>query len=172
MSRGIREIVMWNVVLLLQIVLLFYFRPTEQYVPYIYPLLLIGIPLKYSRVSLLFVAFFVGLFIDVFCNSFGVHAFSSVFFMYISPYVAGLFAGSYSDETKAVLPVCVGWSNYIFIMILLLLMYHLIVVILWEFSFVNLWENIQKGLISTLYALGISVIVVALFTPRKEDVDG
>lgn len=172
MNKFIKNIVLWGGVLLLQLLLLFYFRPTEHYVPYIYMYMLIGLPLHFSRVKTLFIAFLLGILIDIFCNSFGVHAFSAVFVAYITPSVASLFINLYGDETKIINPTYTGWINYILILIVLLFVYHLLVVFLWQFSLSDFWNILYQILISTSYALGIFIVITILFSRSKDGIDG
>lgn len=53
---------------------------------YVYPLALILIPLNWPRAIVLLVAFFYGLGIDIFYDSFGMHAAASVFTVFIRTY--------------------------------------------------------------------------------------
>lgn len=172
MSKVVRKIILWGGVLLLQLLLLFYIRPLEGFVPYIYILLLIGLPLKISRVKLLWASFFLGLFIDIFCNSFGIHAFSSVFIMYMLPGIVGVFANTYGDETVAIHPACIGWLNYIVIVGILMLVYHFVVIFLWYFSIDGFWQSIQVVFFSSALSLLLSIVITILSIPPKENING
>ena len=57
---------------------------------YIYPLIIILLPLSYSKSSLLLIAFIIGLIIDYFYQSIGVHSSSLVLIAFMRPYILSL----------------------------------------------------------------------------------
>ena len=52
---------------------------------YIYPLLLIMLPIRINKLALLFIAFFLGLLVDLFYMTPGVHAAASVLIAFLRP---------------------------------------------------------------------------------------
>ena len=57
-----------------------------------YPLFIILLPTRYSTISVMIIAFFTGLFVDVFYDSIGVHAAACVFLAFIRPLAFNIFS--------------------------------------------------------------------------------
>lgn len=60
--------------------------------PYVYPIILLVLPAETSRLSLLFIGFFLGLGVDLFENSMGTHAFATTLIGYSRPWFVRLVA--------------------------------------------------------------------------------
>jgi rod shape-determining protein MreD len=86
--RGVIKYGYMFIVLVLVQVLIFNQVQLFGYInPFIYILFIMLLPLNTPRYILLFSGFFLGLTIDVFSNSLGMHAAASVFIAYIRPFV-------------------------------------------------------------------------------------
>lgn len=172
MNNFLKNTLWWIGLLALQLILLFYFRPTLVYTPYIYIVLLFRIPISFPKINLLLIAFFTGLLIDIFTNSLGIHAFAAVFIAYIFPYIASLLSHQVFNNEVAFTLKSMGYIRYGIALFLLFLTYHLLVLFLWNFSFEMLIHNILKAFVSSLSALLITFVIYSLLKPQKEEENG
>lgn len=172
MNNILRNILWWGGILLLQMVLIFYFRPTMIYTPYIYLLLLFRISSNVSRIGLLLVAFFAGLLMDTFTNSWGVHTFSAVFIAFVLPLFVNLFSEHPINEEVKFLPQTMGELRYGIAICLLFFFYHSIALLLWNFSSGLLFYQLLKAFLSSTIACGIAFLLHSLFKRKKEEDDG
>ncbi len=90
-SNIVKNIVRFVFVLLLQVLVLKQVGLSWNGVNYlnifIYPLLILLLPIKINRSLLLIIAFFIGLFVDIFYDSPGLHASSAVLMAFFHKYV-------------------------------------------------------------------------------------
>ncbi len=173
MSRVLTNIFWWVGLLLLQFALLFYFRATLVYTPYIYVFLLLRFPKSFTTIGLLFLAFFTGFGIDIFTNSWGIHAFSAVFIVFIFKSITAIFAQQSLDEEVELSTRSMGTFRYALALFSLFFIYHLLVIFLWNFSFDLIFYNISKTFLSTLIASFIIFLLLSLFNKtRKEEENG
>ncbi len=173
MNKILTNIVWWIGLLLLQFILLFYFRVTLVYTPYIYLLLLFTLPRSLSTIKSLLVAFITGFGLDIFTNSWGIHAFSAVFVIFIFKTFTNTFARQQLSNEDTYFSIrSMGAFQYNLVLFALLLIYHLIVIFLWNFSFDLLIYNITKAFFSTLIASFITLLILVLLKNSKEEENG
>lgn len=172
MNKFLRNTAWWIGILLLQMVLIFYFSPTMVYTPYIYLLLLFRASNSLSRISLLILAFFTGLLIDTFTNSWGVHTFSAVFTAFSLPLFVSTFSQQSLSEEAKLSPRAMGSLRYGVAILLLFFIYHFIVLLLWNFSFQLVFHQLLKALISSVIACLLVALLYNIFKPQKEEDNG
>lgn len=172
MNSFLRNTFWWIGLLLLQMTLIFYFRPTMVYTPYIYLLLLLRIPNSFPRIGFLFVAFLTGLLIDTFTNSWGIHAFSAVFIAFSLPTLISLFSEQNLTEKAIFSPQSMGGLRYGLVLFLIFLFYHTLVLLLWNFSFHLIFHQLLKALISSVFAWLIIILIHIIFKSKAEESDG
>ncbi len=172
MNRFLTNIIWWIGLLSLQFILLFYFRATLVYTPYIYIFLLFGLPKSFKTSVFLFLAFFIGFGIDIFTNSWGIHAFSAVFIIFIFKSIANIFAQQSLDEEIEFSVKSMGAFRYALVLFILFFIYHILVIFLWNFSFDLLIYNISKAFVSAIIASFIILLLVSLLKTRKEEENG
>lgn len=172
MNNFFKNIAWWAGILILQMVFLFYFRPTMVYTPYIYLILLFRIPNSFSRIGLLLTAFCLGLFVDIFTNSWGIHAFSAVFVVFILPAFVSLFSQQALSEESQFSAQSMGGLHYGIALFALFFIYHLLVLLLWNFSFNAFAHHLLKAFISSLLALFIVLFLYSLLSPKNDNEDG
>lgn len=93
--------------------------------PMLYPLFLFMLPFEMTTIPLLLIAFAFGMTIDVFSNTFGLHASSALVFAYFRPQIFKLFAprDGYENVEEANL-YTLGTRMFISTFGLLLLIHH------------------------------------------------
>jgi len=83
MNKNINKILFFLFLLLLQVLILNNINFLGHINPYLYIAFVFLYPLKENRFSFLFFSFMLGLFVDFFSDSGGIHAFSTLFIAYI-----------------------------------------------------------------------------------------
>lgn len=129
--------------------------------PYVYVLFIILLPLSTPRYAVLILAFALGLIIDIFSNSLGVHSAATVFVAYIRPLVIRLISNREDDKSDypGLNQNKLGWFiNYVVIMVLI---HHTLLFYLEVYTFANFFNTLSRVILSSLFS--IIVIVLSQF---------
>lgn len=132
-----------------------------------YPVLIMILPLRISKPLLLIIGFVIGLVVDVFYDSLGVHASACVFLAYIRPYVLSVFEprGGFSVNTS---PTKHNLGMYWFLryaaaMLLLHLLFYFSMEV---FTVVYLKEIILRTIFSFIFSFAFIMLYKLLFNPK------
>jgi hypothetical protein len=129
--------------------------------PYIYVLFIILLPLSTPRYATLILAFLLGLVIDIFSNSLGVHSAATVFVAYVRPLVIRLISPREDDRSDypGLNQNKLSWFiNYVFIIVFL---HHAMLFYLEVYTFANFFNTLYRVILSSLFS--IIVIVLSQF---------
>jgi len=134
--------------------------------PYVYLLFIILLPLSAPRYLVLILAFLLGLIIDVFSNSLGVHSAATVFAAYARPLVIRVISNR--EDDKSDYPglhqnKLIWFVNYVLIMVLL---HHTILFYLEVYTFTNFFNTFYRVILSSLFS--IIIIVLSQFLVFKD----
>ncbi len=134
--------------------------------PYPYILFIILYPVNGNRYGLLAASFFLGLTMDFFCNSGGVHAASCLMLAYFRPSLFKFSFGlSYEYQTVRLNDVLTP-ERFSFIL-LAVIIHHITLFILEVFTFEYLWNIILRTFVSTLFTIIICILIIYLIKPSK-----
>lgn len=140
--------------------------------PYIHimvsPLYIMLLPFEMSIIRLLLVSFLLGIFIDAFSNTFGLHASSLVFLAYIRPVVFRWFAprdGYDNIKTPSIFDMGNRW--FLIVFGILLIFHHLWFFTMESFSFDELLLILQKTFPSALLSFTVCIILQTLFLKKS-----
>lgn len=135
--------------------------------PYPYVLFILLYPSDGNRSSLMIFSFFMGLLLDMFLNSGGVHAASSLILAYYRPYFFKFSFGlSYEYQTVKIMGRLTT-ERFSFLAITILI-HHLLVFLLEAFSYTLILDVLLKTLSSSVFTLIISILLIYLFKPVKK----
>jgi len=129
--------------------------------PYVYVLFIILLPLSIPRYAMLILAFLLGLVIDIFSNSLGVHSAATVFVAYIRPLVIRIISPREDDRSDypGLNQNKLSWFiNYVFIIVFL---HHAMLFYLEVYTFANFFNTLYRVILSSLFS--IIVIVLSQF---------
>jgi rod shape-determining protein MreD len=134
--------------------------------PYPYILFILLYPVNSNRSGLLVASFLLGLTVDMFTNSGGIHAASCLILAYIRPvFFKFAFGLSYEYQTIKINDrLSPERFTFIFISILT---HHFILFILEYFKFTFILEALLRTIVTTLFTLIVSIIIIYLFKPNK-----
>jgi rod shape-determining protein MreD len=134
--------------------------------PFPYILFIILFPVNGNKYALLIASFLLGITMDLFCNSGGVHAASCVILAYVRPALFKFSFGlSYEYQTVRINDTLTPERfSFIFLAVII---HHLILFILEVFTFEFLWDIILRTIISTLFTIIICILIIYLIKPSK-----
>ena len=131
--------------------------------PYIYILFVLLLPLSSPRYVVLVMAFLLGITVDIFSNSLGIHAFAAVFAAYFRPIVIHLISNREEDmsDYPGLMQNGIRWFlSYITIMVVI---HHTVLFYLEVFTFYNFWGTLFRVFLSsifTIFAIILSQFIV------------
>jgi hypothetical protein len=132
--------------------------------PFIYPIFIFLLPIKISNARLLFLSFGMGLTVDIFSNTGGIHAAASVFIAYLRPFLLNnlMPGGKLEDQAQPDMEK-LGLVSFLIYTGSLLLIHHYLVNLLDVYSFRDFWYTFTKSLLSAVFALIIVLMYVQVF---------
>ena len=134
--------------------------------PYPYILFIILYPVNGNKTGLLLASFFLGLILDMFCNSGGVHAAASLLLAYYRPYIFKFSFGlSYEYQTVKLNDVLTP-ERFSFLAIAVVL-HHFVLFVLEVFRMSFLFEILLKTIASTIFTLIVCILIIYLIKPNK-----
>ena len=134
--------------------------------PFPYLLFIILYPVNGNKTGLLVASFFLGLILDMFCNSGGVHAAASLLLAYYRPYIFKFSFGlSYEYQTVRLNDILTP-ERFSFILFSVVV-HHFALFLLEVFRLNFLFEILLKTILSTLFTIIICIIIIYIIKPSK-----
>jgi rod shape-determining protein MreD len=137
--------------------------------PFIYVLFLIILPFETPKWALLFIAFALGITVDMFYDTAGLHAAACVMMAYIRPGVLKLFSprDGYESGTQPTIQY-LGIPWFLSYAGILVLAHHTILFFLEIFRFSEFFSTFLRVLISSVCTMILIVVIQYLFNRKKE----
>lgn len=134
--------------------------------PYPYMLFILLFPVNGNKFGLLGASFLLGIFMDLFSDSGGVHTAACVLLAYLRPSLFRFSFGlSYEYQTIRINDVLTPERfSFIFLGIVI---HHFTLFILEIFTFNYFWDIIIRSLIGTIFTAIICIIIIYLIKPSK-----
>lgn len=134
--------------------------------PFPYVLFIILYPVNGNKSGLLLASFLLGLIMDMFSNSGGIHATACLALAYFRPFLFKFSFGlSYEYQTVKLNDVLTP-ERFSFIL-LSVVIHHLVLFILEAFQFSFFWDILLRTLLSTVFTIIICIIIIYLIKPNK-----
>ncbi len=130
--------------------------------PYIYILFIIALPVKTPRWLSLILAFILGLTIDIFSNTLGMHAFATVLIAFLRNGIINLFIVLEENDNPVPSFRSFGVAAYIKYMVLMVFIHHFSLFFLEAFSFAQPVLILSKITLSSLVTILILLGLVSL----------
>ena len=148
------------IILVLAQVLIFNNIQFSGYInPYIYVLFILLLPFETPKWMLLVTAIFLGLIMDIFSDTAGIHTIATIFMAYLRPYVLNLISphdGYESGTFPRVAYYGVNWfTKYASILILA---HHFVLFYIEIFRFGNFFSTFFRVILSTIFSLAFIVL--------------
>jgi len=134
--------------------------------PYPYMLFIILYPVNGNKYGLLAASFFLGIIMDMFCNSGGVHAAACIVLAFYRPYIFKFSFGlSYEYQTVRLNDVLTP-ERFSFILIAVVI-HHFVLFLLEIFKLAFILEILLKTLLSTIFTIILCITIIYLIKPAK-----
>ena len=134
--------------------------------PYPYILFIILYPANSNKTGLLVASFLLGLTVDMFCNSGGVHAAASLILAFFRPSIFKFSFGlSYEYQTVKINDVLTP-QRFSFILIAVLI-HHFVLFLLEYFALSYILEILIKTAISSVFTILLSILIIYLVKPNR-----
>ena len=158
-----KQLIRYIVVMLLQVLLFNQLQLWGACHPYIYVLCLLMMPITLSHSTSMLIGAIVGLIMDVFCNSLGVHMAACILLMFIRPYLIGLIVNDKDRLNEQISLRAIGMEALIKYVVILVLIHHLAVFMLAAWS----WQHFGFVLLETVVSSMITIIIIIGYNALK-----
>ncbi|WP_405576312.1 rod shape-determining protein MreD [Winogradskyella sp. Asnod2-B02-A] len=161
------NIVRFVLLLLVQVLICNHINFLGYINPYIYIIFIFLFPIREERLILLLASFLLGMMIDLFSDSGGVHAAAAVSLAYVRPILLkSSFGMLYEHQSIKFSTTEIGsLISYISIGTVI---HHLILFSLEIFNISNILLILQKTLFSSIFTIILSVLIIILFSRNKK----
>jgi rod shape-determining protein MreD len=154
-----RNIIRFLVLVLVQILIFNNIEIGGYMIPYVYILFILLLPFETPGWITLILAFLLGLIVDIFCESLGLHTAATVFMAFLRPYVLAYFSpreGYESGSFPRIFYYGLPW--FIKYSLILVLSHHLILFYLEMFTFHDFFSTFIRVILSTLFSTALIVV--------------
>ncbi len=135
--------------------------------PYLYIVFVFLYPLKTSRIPFLFYSFSLGILIDFFSDSGGVHAFSILSIAYIRLFFVKIYFRKIEADFSFFKLKSESFGKVFNFTVTLTIIHHLIFFSLANFSFDNLFNVLLNTLFSSIFTLTLYFLGTYIFTKSE-----
>ncbi|WP_179321211.1 rod shape-determining protein MreD [Winogradskyella helgolandensis] len=162
-----KNIVRFILLLLLQVVICNHIDFLGYVNPYIYIIFIFLFPIREDRLALLLVSFLLGMLVDMFSDSGGVHAAAAVSLAYARPILLkSSFGMLYEHHSIKFSTTDIG--SLITYISLGTVIHHFILFSLEIFNISNILLVLKKTLFSSIFTILLSVLIIILFSRNRK----
>lgn len=151
-----KQIGRYIVIMLLQVLLFNQLQLWGACHPYVYILCLLMMPISLPHSVDMLIGAGVGIIMDIFCNSLGVHTASCILIMFIRPYLIGAIVNDKDRLNEQISLRAIGMEAMIKYVVILVIIHHLTVFSLAAWS----WHHIGFILLETIVSSIITVMMI------------
>lgn len=130
--------------------------------PYIYVLCLLMMPITLPHSMDMLIGAVVGLIMDIFCNSLGIHTAACILLMFIRPYLLGVIVNDKDRLNEQISLRAVGMEVFAKYVVILVLLHHMTVFLLaaWSWTHIGfvLLETLVSGIITISLIIGYNML--------------
>lgn len=135
--------------------------------PYVYILFILLFPIKNNRLMFLLLSFLLGLTIDIFSDSGGIHAAACVSIAYIRPVILKFCFGTIY-EYQTIKFDTVDFAAMLIYIAIISVIHHFIIFSLEIFNISYIILTIQKTLFSTIFTIILCVLITIIFSRKTK----
>ena len=167
-NQYIRISLRFVVLILIQVLLLNNIHFLGYINPYIYIIFILLLPFEIKRGTLLVLAFALGLSVDFFSNSLGIHAAATVFAAYFRPGVMSLITSRKEYEPGVEPSITdLGFQWFFMYSLIIVSLHHLILFLLEVFRFSNFFSTLGHSVLNTLFTVLFIILSQYIFYRKK-----
>lgn len=168
LNEIIRNIVRFAILVGIQVLVIKNIELGRFINPFIYVLFIIGLPFETPKWLLLFSAFAMGITVDLFYDTAGMHAAACVFIAYLRPGLLKLFSprDGYEFGTQPTIQY-LGIPWFLSYSGILIVLHHLILFYIEVFRFSEFFSTFFRVIVSSVFTILLVVISQYLFHRKK-----
>ncbi|RBL92993.1 rod shape-determining protein MreD [Chitinophaga flava] len=169
MSILLRNIIRFAFLLLIQVFVLNKILIHQLVSPYLYMLFILALPFNLPRPMVMLLGFLMGISLDMFSNTMGIHAAACVFIAYLRPFIINVLSpqGGFETTQKTPSMTSMGVSQFLIYAAILVFLHHVVFFTLEIFGFGSPLYLMLKILLSTAASLFLIVLYELLFFTKK-----
>lgn len=167
--QGIKYIIWFFLILALQIFVFNHIFFLGYMNPYVYIIYLLFLPVRLSRTALLFIAFLLGLGMDIFENSGGVHAAASVMLAYSRTSILKIVSRRQESDLEDMKIRNFTFLSMFIYALFTALLHHFVLFLLESFRLADFGVILLRTFSSTIFTL-IFVLIVQLWNYRRRSI--
>ena len=161
------HIVRFTVLVLVQVIICNNINFLGYINPYIYIIFILLYPIRDTRIMLLLISFLLGMTVDMFSDSGGVHAAASLVLAYARPIILkNSFGMLYEHQSIKFSNTDLG--NLITYIILATIIHHTVLFSLEIFNITGIILILKKTLFSSIFTVLLSVLIIILFSRNQK----
>lgn len=171
MSKLVKNILRFILFILVQVFVLNQIPPLHHLVnPYIYFLFILWLPFQTGRKALMVIALLLGLTLDYFTKTPGLHAAACVLIAYLRPFMINLLITQEGAEANYEEPSIksLGFAPYFTYIAALTFMHHSFLFLLEALQFAGIWYFFTKTVLSVAISLFLILIIELLFVRKQK----
>ena len=157
-----KQIIRYIIVMALQVLLFDQLQLWGACHPYVYVLCLLMMPITLPHSMDMLIGAVVGLIMDIFCNSMGIHTAACILLMFIRPYLLGVIVNDKDRLNEQISLRAVGMEAFAKYVVILVLMHHMTVFLLaaWSWTHIGfvLMETLVSGIITISLIIGYNML--------------
>lgn len=158
-----KQLVRYIIVMLLQVLLFDQLQLWGVCNPYIYVLCLLMLPITLPHSVDMVIGAIVGIIMDIFCNSLGIHMASCILLMFIRPYLIGAIVSDKDRLNEQISTRTLGLEGMVKYVVILVLLHHLTIFTLAAWS----WHHIGFVLLETLVSSIVTILIIIGYNALK-----
>lgn len=151
-----KQIVRYVIIMMLQVLLFDQLQLGGVCHPYIYLLCLLMFPITLPHSVDMIIGAVVGVVMDIFCNSLGIHMAACVLIMFIRPYLIGAIINDKDRLNEQISLHAIGFGAMLKYVSILVVIHHLTVFLLAAWS----WSHIGFVLLETIVSSVITILLI------------
>lgn len=162
-------IIQFILLVLIQVLVLNNIQFSGYINPYLYILFILLLPFETPRWVLMIIGFFLGLSIDIFTHTPGMHASATVFAAFIRPMVLSSIAprDGYESGMRPHIPdMGLGW--YMRYAVLMVISHHLFLFYIETFRLSDFFATLLRVILSSVFTLAFILITEIIFYRKKK----
>ncbi|QEH40536.1 rod shape-determining protein MreD [Chitinophaga sp. XS-30] len=169
MSLLLKNIIRFILLILFQVLVLDQILIHQLVNPYLYMLFILLLPFNLPRPAVQLLGLFLGLTLDMFSDTMGLHAAACVFIAYLRPFILNILSpqGGFEVIQRTPSVTSMGTSQFAIYVSILVLLHNIVYFCLSVFSFADPLYLLIKILLSTAVSLFLVLIYELLFFSRK-----
>ena len=144
MVNVIKYIIISIIILLLQVLVLNNLNIKGYAIPFLYLWIILRLPASMSRIVTISLGFFIGLIVDIFSNTLGMHALATTFFAFMKEPVTLLYISREDVKNNAISLAGLGASVYLKLLLTMVMIFCISIYLIEAFTFVNVMHLLLK----------------------------